>query len=128
MIFDCEIEHQVFKKFIKYYNIGMNTTTSSICLFFGFKEGTKLTFMEVQELCAKIHLMKSTTKKEYDSRYYLLNKEKKRISNWKYMEKHGDFIRNKEKLRQKWNRSLCGVLGRCMDSPEWKKPRADLFV
>ena len=90
----------------------MNTTSSINGMFFGFKEGEKLTFSDMNELCAKIYLIKSVNKKEYDHRYYLLYKEQKKETNRKYMLKHGEHIRNKEKRRQRWNRSVCGVIGR----------------
>ena len=67
----------------------------NIPLFLGFKGDNKLTWNEVQQLCGKLHLARSTTKKEYDQRYYITNKDKKTISNRQYVLKHGHKIKKR---------------------------------
>ena len=109
----------------------MNTTSMNIPLFLGFKGDNKLTWNEVQQLCGKLHLARSTTKKEYDQRYYITNKDKKTISNRQYVLKHGHKIKKREKERQVWNRGLCGTLGRSgyfEETKSWYNYYSDLFV
>lgn len=96
----------------------MNTTNKHITVFKAFKAGKKLSLAEVNELCIKMGLARTTNKREYDALYYRLYKDRKAKKNKQYAAKNAVAIKSRERERQHWNRSLCGVIGRNGYFPE----------
>ena len=90
----------------------MNTTNKHITVFRAFKAGKKLSLTEVNELCIKMGLARTANKREYDRRYYVTHKKRKQETNRQYAIKHSHKIKQRERERQSWNRSLLGILGR----------------